>query len=109
MRIALILVPQFGQNLGMHSQKSSNNGSSLSSEAVMSSSTRPAQPQTEHQMPSTGLTLTAFEKALCSLILLVPFHGIYRACFGFLSHRGYQLLGRDAQTVRNAKEGCKAR
>ena len=53
--------PAVRQNFGTYSENSSNSGSSLSSESVISSSTRPAHPQSEHQMPSTGFTFAAFE------------------------------------------------
>lgn len=47
--------PHFGQKVGTSSAKMSNCGSVTSSKLVMSCAMTPAQPQCEHQMPSTGL------------------------------------------------------
>lgn len=85
--------PQFGQNFGTYSENSSNSGFSLSSESVISSSTRPAHPQSEHQMPSTGFTFVAFEWALpmvmkILLIVLSPLPIALLTHSGFLPHRG---------------------
>lgn len=47
--------PHFGQKVATSSAKVSNRGSVSSSKSVMSCAMTPAQPQCEHQMPSTGL------------------------------------------------------